>query len=60
MTVEAGVQATIRGSERGDLVGDAELSVADRWIVSRFAATLAQVDSALARIPLRLRRHRAV
>ena len=25
----------------GDLVGEAELSVADRWIVSRFAATLA-------------------
>jgi valyl-tRNA synthetase len=32
---------------QGDLVGDAELSIADRWIVSRFAATLAQVDSAL-------------
>ena len=33
---------------RGDIVGATELSVADRWIVSRFAATLAQVDSALA------------
>ena len=32
---------------QGDLVGAAELSVADRWIVSRFAATLAQVDRAL-------------
>jgi valyl-tRNA synthetase len=32
----------------GGMIGDAELSVADRWIVSRFAATLAQVDSALA------------
>jgi valyl-tRNA synthetase len=31
----------------GDLVGDAELSVADRWIVSRFADTLAKVDAAL-------------
>ena len=33
--------------ENSDLFGEAELSVADRWIVSRFAATLAQVDSAL-------------
>ena len=32
---------------QGDLVGAAELSIADRWIVSRFAATLAQVDRAL-------------
>ena len=31
----------------GDLVGEAELSVADRWIVSRFADTLAKVDSSL-------------
>jgi valyl-tRNA synthetase len=31
----------------GGLIGDAQLSIADRWIVSRFAATLAQVDSAL-------------
>jgi valyl-tRNA synthetase len=31
----------------GDLVGDAELSVADRWIVSRFADTLGKVDAAL-------------
>jgi valyl-tRNA synthetase len=30
-----------------DVVGEAELSIADRWIVSRFAATLAQVDAAL-------------
>ncbi len=34
--------------ENSDLVGEAELSVADRWIVSRFAATLTRVDSALA------------
>ena len=34
-------------SGQGDLVGAAEFSVADRWITSRFAATLAQVDSAL-------------
>ena len=54
------VLMTVEGDAgQGDLVGAAELSVADRWIVSRFAATLAQVDSALARIPLRLRRHGA-
>jgi valyl-tRNA synthetase len=42
------VLMTIEGDAgQGDLVGAAELSVADRWIVSRFAATLAQVDSAL-------------
>ena len=33
--------------EDSDLVGEAELSIADRWIVSRFAATLARVDEAL-------------
>jgi valyl-tRNA synthetase len=38
------VMMTVEG---GDLTGDAELSIADRWIVSRFAATLARVDSAL-------------
>ncbi len=38
------VLMTVEGS---DLVGEAELSVADRWIVSRFAVMLAQVDSAL-------------
>ncbi|HEU5134926.1 MAG TPA: valine--tRNA ligase [Steroidobacteraceae bacterium] len=43
------VLMTVEGDAgQGDLVGAAELSVADRWIVSRFAATLAQVDSALA------------
>jgi valyl-tRNA synthetase len=31
----------------GSLVGESELSVADRWISSRFAAMLAQVDGAL-------------
>jgi valyl-tRNA synthetase len=33
--------------EGNDSTGEAELSVADRWIVSRFAATLARVDEAL-------------
>jgi valyl-tRNA synthetase len=33
--------------ENADLVGDIELSIADRWIVSRFATTLARVDEAL-------------
>jgi valyl-tRNA synthetase len=43
------VLMTVEGPEpgQGELVGAAELSVADRWIVSRFAATLTQVDSAL-------------
>jgi valyl-tRNA synthetase len=42
------VLMTVEGDAgQGDLVGEAELSVADRWIVSRLAATLAQVDSAL-------------
>jgi valyl-tRNA synthetase len=40
MTVEGGQGA-------GDVVGDVELSIADRWIVSRFAATVARVDEAL-------------
>ncbi len=35
------------GKNSGDLVGEAELSVADRWITSRFAAMLAQADAAL-------------
>jgi valyl-tRNA synthetase len=38
------VLMTVEGT---DLVGEAEPSIADRWIASRFAATLAQVDSAL-------------
>ncbi len=43
------VLMTVEGeSGQGDLAGEAELSVADRWIMSRFAATLAQVESALA------------
>jgi valyl-tRNA synthetase len=37
----------VDGKGSGDLVGEAELSVADRWIVSRFADTLARVDSSL-------------
>jgi valyl-tRNA synthetase len=37
---------TVEG--QGELVGAAELSVADRWIVSRFADMLTQVDAALA------------
>jgi valyl-tRNA synthetase len=40
------VMMTVEG--QGELVGDAELSVADRWIVSRFAAMLGKVDAALA------------
>jgi len=39
------VLLTVEG--QGDLMGAAELSIADRWIVSRFTATLAQVDSSL-------------
>ena len=31
----------------GSLIGDVEPSIADRWIVSRFAATLARVDESL-------------
>ena len=31
----------------GSLIGDTQLSVADRWIVSRLSATLAQVNQAL-------------
>jgi valyl-tRNA synthetase len=42
MTIEG-----VDGKSSGDLVGEAELSVADRWIVSRFADTLAQVDRSL-------------
>ena len=42
------VLMTVEGDGRGDLMGAADLSVADRWIVSRFAATLAQVDKSLA------------
>jgi valyl-tRNA synthetase len=41
------VLMTVEGDGKGDLAGPSELSVADRWIASRFAATLAQVDSAL-------------
>ncbi len=33
--------------ENSDLIGEAELSIADRWIVSRFASTLAKVDQSL-------------
>jgi valyl-tRNA synthetase len=39
------VLMTVEG--QGELFGDAELSVADRWIVSRFATMLARVDAAL-------------
>ena len=39
------VLMTIEG--QGELVGEVELSAADRWIVSRLASTLAQVDQAL-------------
>jgi valyl-tRNA synthetase len=51
MTVEPGAPgdtgaAPVAGG--GDLVGEVELSIADRWIVSRFADTLNRVDAALA------------
>jgi valyl-tRNA synthetase len=39
------VLMTVEG--QGDLIGEAELSVADRWIVSRFSAMLAQLDQHL-------------
>ena len=38
------VLMTVEGS---DLIGEAQLSVADRWIVSRLASTLTQVNQAL-------------
>jgi valyl-tRNA synthetase len=41
------VLMTVEGEGGSDLVGESELSVADRWIVSRFADTLARVDAAL-------------
>jgi valyl-tRNA synthetase len=42
------VLMTVEGAGAGgDILGEAELSVADRWITSRFAAMLAQVDSSL-------------
>jgi len=39
------VMMTVEGT--GDLTGEAELSVADRWIVSRFSALLKQLDQHL-------------
>jgi valyl-tRNA synthetase len=39
------VMMTVEG--QGELVGEAELSVADRWIVSRFSAMLGQLDKHL-------------
>jgi valyl-tRNA synthetase len=41
------VLMTVEGEGGADLVGETELSPADRWIVSRFADTLARVDAAL-------------
>ena len=41
------VLMTVESEAGADLVGDAEPSVADRWIVSRFSETLARVDTAL-------------
>ncbi|HTU64779.1 MAG TPA: valine--tRNA ligase [Steroidobacteraceae bacterium] len=41
------VLMTVEGEAGADLVGEVELSVADRWIVSRFADTLSRVDTAL-------------
>lgn len=47
MTVEGPGDAGSASAAGGSLMGEAELSVADRWIVSRFADTLAQVDRSL-------------
>ncbi len=47
MTLEGGATEAAPAAS-GDLIGDAELSVADRWIVSRFGAMLSQVDKSLA------------
>lgn len=47
MTVEGPGDAGSASAACGSLMGEAELSVADRWIVSRFADTLAQVDRSL-------------
>jgi valyl-tRNA synthetase len=49
MTVEVGVQGEAEASPAasGSLIGATELSVADRWIVSRFAAMLRQLDTTL-------------
>jgi len=41
------VLMTVESDGGADLVGDAELSIADRWIVSRFADTLTRTDAAL-------------
>jgi len=44
------VLMTIEGPEgkgQGDLIGEAELSVADRWILSRFSAVLGELDNTL-------------
>jgi valyl-tRNA synthetase len=36
-----------QGQAGGDITGEAEFSIADRWIVSRFSAMLTQLDSTL-------------
>jgi valyl-tRNA synthetase len=41
------VLMTVEGDGGGDLVGEVELSIADRWIVSRFKEALDRVDAAL-------------
>jgi len=41
------VLMTVEEQDGGDLSGEAELSVADRWIASRLATTLAQVAGSL-------------
>jgi valyl-tRNA synthetase len=49
MTVEGGVPSDTGAAPAasGSLTGESELSVADRWIVSRFADTLAKVEASL-------------
>jgi valyl-tRNA synthetase len=46
MTLEGGPPGSATEAS-GSLIGDAEPSIADRWIASRFASTLGKVDSAL-------------
>ena len=47
MTLEGDPSGPGTGMGGGDLVGEAKLSVADRWIVSRLADALARADAAL-------------
>jgi valyl-tRNA synthetase len=46
MILEGAIEGSAPAAS-GSLIGDVEFSIPDRWIVSRFAATLARVDEAL-------------